>query len=727
MPNRLASETSPYLLQHRNNPVDWYPWGPAALEKSKAENKPIFLSIGYSACHWCHVMEHESFESPRIAAVLNEHFVPVKVDREERPDLDQIYMNAVQLMTGRGGWPMSVFLTPDLKPFFGGTYWPPTDRMGMPGFERILLAVIDAWQNRREAAVAQADELTRHLQSIGREEEGGGGLRRDVIDVAEAQLSRSFDFANGGFGAAPKFPHPMDVQLLLRQWHRHQQDGHGAQNLEMVKLTLDKMAAGGIYDHLGGGFARYSVDERWLVPHFEKMLYDNALLVGAYLDALLATDVGRRVGPAASAAPAHPDDSGGPALAEASLSHPTSYEEVIRQTCDYILRDMIDEAGGFHCTEDADSEGEEGKFYVWTPREVEAVLGHEAAVRFCYVYDVSEHGNFEHGKSILNLPQTIEQCAALHQLDPTQLKAELNESREKLLAARSQRVRPGKDDKILVSWNGLMIDALARAGVILRGPLYLQAAAKAATFILQKMTREDGRLLHTYRHGQARLDAYLDDYACLINALVTLYETTFDEGWIDHAVRLADVMLARFADRDHGGFFYTADDHEQLIARNKDLHDSSTPSGNAMAATALIRLGKLTGRHDYLGAAEDTLHAGLAVMERSPTAAGQMLIALDMFLGPMPEIVILGSREQEATAETIFKLHHTSIPSRVIACRDPAGGRHRSPHLDPLFAGKSAGASEPTVFVCRDFTCQAPVSGPEAVDKLLKSLAAGAT
>jgi uncharacterized protein YyaL (SSP411 family) len=368
-----------------------------------------------------------------------------------------------------------------------------------------------------------------------------------------------------------------------------------------------------------------------------------------------------------------------------------------------------------------------GRFYVWTPQEIEAVLGHEAAVRFCYVYDVSDHGNFEHGKSIFNLPKTIEQCAALHQLDAEALRKELAESREKLLAARGERVRPGKDDKILVSWNGLMIDSLARAGVILDEPRYVAAAAKAGTFILQKMTREDGRLLHTFRSGQARLDAYLDDYACFINSLITLYETTFDEGWIDHAVRLADVMLARFADRDQGGFFYTADDHEQLIARNKDLHDSSVPSGNAMAATALIRLGKLTGRQDYLEAAQDAHHAGLAVMERSPTAAGQMLIALDMFLGPMPEIVILGSRQQEATAEAIFKLHHTYIPSRVVACRDPGGSQYRSPHLDPLFAGKTPAEVEPTLFVCRDFACQAPVSGPEEADKLLKSLAAGQT
>jgi uncharacterized protein len=723
MSNRLAHETSPYLLQHRDNPVDWYPWGAEALEKSKSENRPIFLSIGYSACHWCHVMEHESFESPRIAAVLNEHFVPIKVDREERPDLDQIYMNAVQLMTGRGGWPMSVFLTPDLKPFFGGTYWPPTDKMGMPGFERVLEAVIDAWQNRREAALSQAEQLTEHLQSIGREEGGSGGLRRDLIDVAEAQLKRSFDFNNGGFGTAPKFPHPMDVQLLLRQWRRHKDDGRGTQLLQMVKLTLDKMAAGGIYDHLGGGFARYSVDERWLVPHFEKMLYDNALLMGAYLDAYLATDVGRVKTALAGADPPQTSaDSGGTALAEASLYHPTSYETVIRQTCDYILRDMTDEAGGFHSTEDADSEGEEGKFYVWTPREIEAVLGHEAALRFCYVYDVSENGNFEHGKSILNLPKTIEQCAALHQLDVEALQNELAESREKLLAARNERVRPGKDDKILVSWNGLMIDSLARAGVILGEPRYLDAAAKAAAFIVEKMTREDGRLQHTYRHGQARLDAYLDDYACLVNALVSLYESTFDEAWIDHAVRLADTMLAHFADKDHGGFFYTADDHEQLIARNKDLHDASVPSGNSMAATALIRLGKLTGRQDYLEAAQDALHAGLAVMERSPTAAGQMLIALDMFLGPMPEIVFVGNPRSELTAAAINRVRRSYIPSRVLACRDGASDAYRSQQLDSLFEGKTPGKVEPTLYLCENFACQAPAIGPEAVEQRLGEL-----
>jgi hypothetical protein len=705
MPNRLAQETSPYLLQHQNNPVDWYPWGQEALARARREQKPIFLSIGYSACHWCHVMEHESFENERIAAILNEHFVSIKVDREERPDLDQIYMHAVQLMTGRGGWPMSVFLTPDLKPFFGGTYWPATDRMGMPGFERVLMAVIDAWENRRSTALAQAEELTRHLQAIGRDDAVPEGLRSDLLDVAEAQLRRSFDFTHGGFGTAPKFPHSMDLQLLLRQWKKHKRQDV----LEMVTRTLDKMAASGIYDHLGGGFARYSVDERWLVPHFEKMLYDNALLVAAYVEALVAVgSVREEAEPAESAA-----------SRAATIGR---YEAVVRQTCDYILRDMTDPLGGFHSTEDADSEGEEGKFYVWTPAEIEAVLGTQASARFCFVYDVSEQGNFEHGKSILNLPKTIEQCAALRNWNVEELKRELAQSRQKLLEARTSRVRPGKDDKILVCWNGLMIDSLARAAAVLDEPRYTQAAVAAANFILTHMTRDDGRLLHTFRSGQARLDAYLDDYACLTNALVTLYETTFDEAWIDHAVRLAEIMVSRFSDRDHGGFFYTADDHELLIVRAKDVQDSSVPSGNAMAATGLIRLGKLTGRQDFHGAAEDALHAGLAVMERFPTAAGQMLIALDMFLSPMPEIVILGDPAGGPTRRAVAALHRAYIPNRVVACRPPGAGSRRSAHLEGLFAGKSLQDAEPTVYLCQSFACQAPACGQEAAIGLWESL-----
>ncbi len=682
MPNRLSRETSPYLLQHQNNPVDWFPWGEEALKRAKAEERPIFLSIGYSACHWCHVMEHESFENQGIADYLNGHFVCIKVDREERPDLDQIYMNAVQLMTGRGGWPMSVFLTPDLQPFFGGTYWPPTSGRGMPGFDQVLSAVVDAWQNRREAAVAQAAEMTEHLQSVGEEASGVGfqpaqKLTLQLLKSAEQKLQRAFDMTHGGFGTAPKFPHSMDLQVLLRMWQRHP----GPESIHMVTLTLDKMASGGIYDHLAGGFARYSVDERWLVPHFEKMLYDNSLLMTAYLEAFTAT-------------------------------HEERFARTVRETADYILKYMTEPAGGFHSTEDADSEGEEGKFYVWTPPEIEVVLGKQRADLFCYVYDVTPEGNFEHGHSILNLPKTIAQCASIKGLEAKKLEQDLAQMRQELLAVRDKRVRPGKDDKILVSWNALMIDALAKAGVILSRPEYLAAAEKAANFILIKMSRPDGRLLHTYRHGEAKLDAYLDDYAYLVNSLVTLYESSANEKWIDEAVRLADILLVRFADNERGGFYFTADDHEQLIARNKDLHDSSVPSGNAMAATALLRLGKLCGRNDYLSAAEGALLAGLSVMTQAPTAAGQLLIALDMYIGPMPEIVLVGPDNDETRA-ALANLQWRFLPRRVIGRGKP--GQQHSQNLAPLFAGRTSAGDQPSVFICENFACQAPVSGLKAI------------
>jgi uncharacterized protein YyaL (SSP411 family) len=675
MPNRLAQESSPYLLQHRNNPVDWYPWGDEALQRARDEQRPIFLSIGYSACHWCHVMEHESFENPEIARQLNEAFVCIKVDREERPDLDQIYMNAVQIITGHGGWPMSVFLTPELKPFFGGTYWPPQARMGMPGFDQVIQAVSEAWRERREQAEAGAAQLTERLQQIGAAGEAGE-LSADLLATAADALERAADRTHGGFGRAPKFPHSMDLQVLLRVWRREKRD----ELLDLVKLTLDKMARGGIYDHLGGGFARYSVDARWLVPHFEKMLYDNALLTLAYLDGYAATG----------------DE---------------YYAQVARETLDYVLRDMTDEQGGFYSTEDADSEGEEGKFYVWTPEEIEAVLGPEAAATFNRVYDVTPSGNFE-GRNILNLPRPIAQEAKLLGRDEADLAAELADSRRKLFEAREQRVHPGKDDKVLVAWNGLMIDALARAAGALDEPRYLAAARAAADFLLAQVRREDGRLLHTWRHGKAKLDAYLDDYAAMVNSLVSVYEASFDERYIDRAVELADQMLAHFRD-PQGGFFFTASDHEQLIARAKDFQDGSVPGGNALAATGLLRLGKLTGRGDYLDAAVETLRAAAPLIEQAPTAAGQTLLALDMHLGPAPEIVLLGDPARDDTAAALAALRRRFLPSKVVALRAP-GEAPRSAALDPLFAGKAPEGAEPTVFVCENFACQTPVSGKEA-------------
>ena len=676
MPNRLAGETSPYLLQHQNNPVDWYPWGTEALERAREESKPIFLSIGYAACHWCHVMEHESFKNEVIAAQLNEAFVCIKVDREERPDLDQIYMNAVQIMTGRGGWPMSVFLTPDLQPFYGGTYWPPAAKMGMPGFPDVITAIADIWKNRREEATEQAGRLTQQIVQIANLGGELGELNQPLLMSAAADLERMVDSTYGGFGGAPKFPHPMELRLLLRIHRRHPRE----ELLKIVTLALDKMAAGGIYDQLGGGFHRYSVDVRWLVPHFEKMLYDNALLAGAYLDAYQVTG----------------DD---------------DYARVARETLDYVLREMQHAEGGFFSTQDADSEGVEGKFFVWKPQAVRDLLGEDEAKTFAYVYDVSEEGNFE-GDNILNLHKPLEVCAQILERDLGELKQELADSRDKLLAARESRIHPGLDDKVLVSWNGLMIDSMAQAAGVLDEPKYLAAATRAADFIWAQMRRDDGRLLHTWREGRAHLDAYLDDYGCLANALVTLYEASFAERHIDRAVQLAEMMLEFFHDRDQGGFFFTASDHEELIARQKDYQDNAVPSGGSMAALALLRLAKLTGRSDFAEAAEETLQSAAGLMQQSAMATGQMRIALDFYLGPTPELVLTGS--DEVMAPVLRDLRHRYLPNHVVARRTQAEDE-RSPHLAALFAGRESDDDEPTLYVCENFTCREPIQGVDAI------------
>ena len=686
MPNHLANESSPYLLQHVNNPVDWYPWGPAALERSKKQNKPIFLSIGYSACHWCHVMEHESFENEAIAKALNEKFVCIKVDREERPDLDQLYMNAVQMMTGRGGWPMSVFLTPDLKPFFAGTYWPPKRSRGMPGFDEIIAGVSNAWETNRDAVLETSSRLTEELGRIS-SEAGEGELSEELLDAAAQHFRRTFDNTYGGFGGAPKFPAPMGLQLLLRYWHR-QRD---RQALKMVKVTLDRMAAGGIYDHLGGGFARYSVDARWLVPHFEKMLYDNALLAATYVEAYQATG----------------DE---------------DYARVVRETLDYILRDMTDQTGGFYGTEDADSEGVEGKFYVWKPAELVEVLGEEAAATFTRVYDVTDEGNFEHA-NILNLPKTIEQQAKTLGRDVADLKRELDASRAKLFAVREKRVHPGKDDKVIVAWNGLMIDAMARASAVLGEPRYLEAGVKAADFLLQSLRREDGRLLHTWRLGKAKLDAYLDDYANLANGLVSLYEATFDSRHLDAAIELMQMVMDHFGDPKGGGFFYTADDHEELIVRNKDFADNAVPSGNAMAATVLTKLGKLTGNQLYRDAAAGAMVAALNLVQRAPSATAQMLLAIDLHLGPTYEIVLAGDPQVETTQNILADLRRRFLPNKVLAFA--AAGHQASAALNDLLQGKTMLGDQPTLFVCEGFTCQAPAQGEVEIAETLDGLMPG--
>ena len=682
MPNRLSHETSPYLLQHANNPVDWYPWSPEALGRSRELDRPIFLSIGYAACHWCHVMEHESFENESIAAALNASFVCIKVDREERPDLDQIYMNAVMAMTGRGGWPMSVFLTPDLRPFYGGTYWPPTSRYNMPGFMQIISGVSDAWKSRRDEVLDQAERLTEHVQELCTAglSNSGAALNNELLRSAALALERAFDREHGGFGSAPKFPHPMDLRVLLRQYQRQPSEAL----LHVVTHTLNRMAEGGMYDHLGGGFHRYSVDARWLVPHFEKMLYDNALLAVAYLEALLLT--GR-----------------------------DEFRRVVTETCDYVLREMTDELGGFYSTQDADSEGVEGKFYVWTPAEIEAILGPELGQRFCAVYDVTPQGNFEHANILNTSNQSVAAWAQHWRREEAELRRELTEGRAKLLAARVKRIPPLLDDKVIVSWNGLMIDALAQAGAALNEPRYLAAASRAAEFILKHMRDADGRLLHVGRLGRSRYAAYLDDYAALAGALVSLYEATFEVRWINEAVGLCERMLGEFADSSEGGFFYTADQHETLIARVKDVQDSSVPSGNALAATVLTRLGKLTGRDDFVQAAERTLNASVEFIRRAPSAAGQMLIAADLWLGPTVEVVVAGDADWQQL------LHRRFWPRRVLAQANSAAEQSS---LQALVNERPAIDGQPTLYVCEQFACQSPVVGVDAIEKRLADICA---
>jgi len=629
-------------------------------------------------------MEHESFENEGIAKSLNEKFVCIKVDREERPDLDQLYMNAVQMMTGRGGWPMSVFLTPDLKPFYSGTYWPPKRSRGMPGFDEVIAGVSGAWETNREAVLSTSQQLTEQLGKIDQHGGTGGALSAELVARAFQYYRQSFDSTYGGFGGAPKFPAPMGLQLLLRYWYRKRDK----QALRMVQVTLDQMAAGGIYDHLGGGFARYSVDARWLVPHFEKMLYDNAQLVATYVEAYQATGQ-------------------------------EDYARVVSETLDYILRDMTDEGGGFYSTEDADSEGVEGKFYVWTPAELRQVLGETAAATFAQVYDVTDHGNFEHA-NILNLPKTIEQQAKALGRDVAGLKAELAASRAKLFAAREPRIHPGKDDKVIVAWNGLMIDAMARAGAVLGEQRYVEAAVKAAGFLSKNLRREDGRMLHTWRHGQAKLDAYLDDYANLANGLISLYEATFDGQHLDEAIALMQVVLDHFADKKRGGFFYTADDHEALIVRSKDSTDNAVPSGNAMAATVLVRLGKLTGKQTYLDAAEATMQQAVGLMERAPSATAQMLLAVDLFLGPTYEMVLAGDLEESNTVSILADLRRRFLPNKVLAYA-PQNGQPATA-LQDLLQGKTMLSGGPTLYLCEGFTCQTPALGDEEISHALDKL-----
>ena len=681
--NRLALETSPYLLQHQHNPVQWYPWGADALRKAREENKPIFLSVGYSACHWCHVMEHESFENEEIAEILNEHFVSIKVDREERPDIDGIYMEAVQMMTGQGGWPMSVFLLPDSRPFFGGTYFPPDDKWGRPGFRNVLLKLAEMYRTRKGDLQGNAENITMNLRQMGVVESATGALKAEWMERAAQELKERFDASWGGFGRAPKFPPSMALMLLLRNWRRNQDQ----ELMKMVEGTLQRMALGGMYDQLGGGFHRYSVDDYWLIPHFEKMLYDNALLTRVYVEAFQAT---------------------GSAF----------YRSVAADTLDYALREMTSPGGGFYSAQDADSEGEEGKYFVWRPEQIREILGKDAADVFCRFYGVTEKGNFEGKTSALFIQKPPRVFAEEEGIGEAELLDILQRARANLFDARERRVKPGLDDKILTSWNGLMIGSMALAGRVLDRVAYVEEASKAADFILDNM-RNDRGLLRSHRQGVSKFNAYLDDYAFLIVGLVDLYEASFDPRWIRAASDLAREMIARYWDEEEGAFFFTAHDHEELIVRRKMTQDGAVPSGNSMAALGLLRLARLSGEVEFEERGEGVLRSFGEYLGRAPAAFHMMLVALDFYLDTPMEVAIVGERGAEDTRAALRAVGSSFIPNTVLALKSESFAEEADAAV-PLLQGKSMVDGRAAAYVCENFTCKEPLTDMNALKKAIQ-------
>ncbi len=664
--NRLIDETSPYLLQHAHNPVDWYPWGEEAFGRARSEDKPVLVSIGYSACHWCHVMEHESFEDPAVAAVQNEHFINIKVDMEERPDVDQIYMNFVQMTTGRGGWPMNVFLTPDKRPFFGGTYFPPQPRYGMPSWQQILVSIAEAYKNKRDELESSANNIVDELRRMSVAEAATGTLSADMLDAAQASFVRTFDTVNGGFGGAPKFPAAMSLEFLLRYHHRTGDD----MALSIVTHSLDKMANGGIYDQLGGGFHRYTVDAIWLVPHFEKMLYDNAQLARVYLHAYQTLN--RDIKPPATA--------GGSDKAE-------FYKRIAVETLEYIKREMLDASGGFYSTQDADSDGEEGKFFVWTPEEIGEILGDEAQI-FCKYYDVTPDGNFE-GHSILNVKNPVAPAPG-------------SDARKKLFDVRETRIKPGRDEKVLTAWNGLMLAAFADAAGVLGNDEYLQIAKRNAAFLMTEM-QNGGRLYRTWKDGAAKLNGYVEDYANVADGMIVLYQVTGEVKYLSEAKRWADLMITEFWDEENGGFFFTSNDHEELVVRNKDFYDNATPSGNSVAADVLLRLAKLTGEDKYERFAVTVLRLAASQIKRHPQGFGRALSALEFHLGQTKEIVVVGEKGNELERVILQRY----LPDAVIVLSSDA---EADAVTVPLLKDRGMVDGKPAVYVCEDFVCQRPVT-----------------
>ncbi|MCI0422496.1 MAG: thioredoxin domain-containing protein [Acidobacteria bacterium] len=679
--NRLIHETSPYLRQHAHNPVDWHPWDPAALELAKQQNKPILLSVGYSACHWCHVMERESFENENIARIMNQCFVNVKVDREERPDLDSIYMNYVQMTTGSGGWPMTVFLTPDQVPFFGGTYFPPDDRYGRPGFPKICLAVYEAYQQRRTEIEKSAPDIVKSLQGMNQLPDPQGLPGAETLSLAYRNLAQRFDLTHGGFGGAPKFPGSMSLAFCLRHYHRT-----GFQPaLDFIQLSLEKMALGGIYDQLGGGFHRYSVDDHWLVPHFEKMLYDNALLSRLYLDAFQQT--------------------GNPL-----------YRRITEEILDYVRREMTHPEGGFYSTQDADSEGEEGKFFVWTLDEIESILGKADSQVFCRYFDVSRSGNFE-GKNILNVPLPLHAFAARERVPIEELQALVERGRKQLFAEREKRVKPHRDEKILTSWNGLMLASFATTTAVLQRADYLQTACQNARFVLDHL-KQEGKLLRTFKDGQAKLNGYLEDYAYFVEGLLALFQASGDPQWLDHAVQLNETLLDQFWDNASASFYLTGRDHEKLIARVKDFYDNATPAGSSVAVFNLLKLAVLTGETEYRKKAEANLSCMRTALERHPGGFGYLLEAADFCAGPVREIAILGSRQDDrATRQLTQVVYQRYLPNKIVVVAEP--DTQLTSRL-PLLQERGLVEGKPTAYVCQNYSCQRPVTTPVDLEALVR-------
>ncbi len=684
MSNRLSTQTSPYLRQHAENPVDWYPWGDEALQAARDQDKPILLSVGYAACHWCHVMAHESFEDPAIAALMNEHFINIKVDREERPDIDSIYMLAVQMLTGQGGWPMTMFLTPDGKPFYGGTYFPPEDRQvgagqTMAGLPRIIRAVVDAYRNRRNEVEVSANQIREHLDQHYQSTPRPESLSITALGEAEQTLHQQFDASNGGFGGAPKFPPNMLIEFLLRRIER---TGSWRAN-EMLTLTLDRMARGGIFDQIGGGFHRYTVDAIWLVPHFEKMLYDNALLSRDY-----------------------------------ALAWQVTGNELYRRTCsetyDYVLREMTSPEGGFYSSQDADSDGVEGKFYVWTPDEIEAVLGPDESRLIERYFSVVAKGNFE-GANILSVPREPAQIALEFGIGVAKLNERVEAARNRLYQARSQRVWPGRDEKILTAWNALMLRSLAEGGVILGRTDLVDAARRNAQFIRDNLF-VNGRLLRSYMDGQANLDAFLEDHANLIDGLIALYEATFEAEWIVWARQLADRMIAEFWDDQRGAFFDTPASGEGLIARPKDVFDNATPSGNSVAAEALLRLALLSGEQEYGRRASDTLEQYGAFAAERPNGFGRMLCAYDFAVGNVHEVAIVGDPDRADTQVLLNEVRRHYLPWKVTALARP--GKDDSQTI-PLLAERTEIDGKAAAYVCQNYVCQLPVTSADDLARQL--------